>query len=156
MALQALVLAMMLQGAWIVEEATDPMTDEATVRIAQRSAEGNGELVLRCNGDDFRMLVHVDDQVPSIHEMVNFGKAAAIKGRWRIDDGKADKITFWAHRDALWALEPHSNFSKDAKKFLRKLEGKDQVIFQVEGVADVLTFDLTGLDTSVLASCYEP
>jgi hypothetical protein len=140
---------------WQPQRSLDPMTDQETVRLSGSAEDGNGVLTLSCKGDDFSMLVIVDD-VPTIDNMVNSGRGAAIKGRWRIDSDKPDGITFWAPRSNLHALEPHSNFSKDAKKFLRKLEGRQRVTFEVAGVPGVVAFNLTGLETSNLAACYKP
>jgi len=130
------------------------MTDEAKVRLAKTAEEEGGWLALSCNGDDFLMVLLVDG-VPSVDKMVNSGKSAAIKGRWRIDSDKPDGIPFWAPRDNIPALEPHSNWASDAKRFLKKLEGRSRVIFDVDGLTP-LTFDLAGLDTSALDACYEP
>ncbi len=102
------------------------------------------------------MKLTLKDAVPTIDQVVNFGKSVAVKGRWRIDQDKPDGITYWAPRATPSVLEPHSNFAKDAKKFLQKLEGRQRVIFQVEaeGGTQTLTFDLAGLDTKPLSACY--
>lgn len=141
---------------WAVQTSTDPMTDKARTVLQATSAEGNGTLLVGCNGGDFLMRLTLKDAVPVIDQVVNFGKSVAVKGRWRIDQDKPDGITYWAPRANPSVLEPHSNFAKDAKKFLQKLEGRQRVIFQVEaeGGTQTLTFDLAGLDTKPLSACY--
>jgi hypothetical protein len=156
-----LVLALTLgepTAPWAPQVSTDPMTDKPRTVLEAPSAEENGALLVGCNGGDFLMRLTLKDAVPVIDQVVNFGKSVAVKGRWRIDQGGPDGLTYWAPRAATGVLEPHSNFAKDAKKFLQKLEGRRRVIFQVEaeGGTQTLTFDLAGLDTKPLSACYKP
>jgi hypothetical protein len=154
--LLALAAGPIAADQWAVQTKTDPMTDKTNTVLEAASAEGNGTLLVACAGKDFLMRVTVKDAVPVIDQVVNFNKSIAVKGRWRIDQDKPDGITYWAPRAHPTLLEPHSNFAKDAKKFLQKLEGRQRVIFQVEaeGGTQTLTFDLAGLDTKPLSACY--
>ncbi len=96
---------------WAPQSSTDPMTDKARTVLEAPSAEGNGTLLVGCNGKDFLMRLTLKDAAPVIDQVVNFGHSVAVKGRWRIDQEKPDGITYWAPRANVSILEPHSNFA---------------------------------------------
>ena len=154
-AVLALVPSSFAQPApWAPRVSQDPMTDRERTVMEARSAEDNGSLIVACSGDRFSMIL-LTDAIPVANQPVNFGKSFEVKGRWRIDGASAEGITFWAPRGNLRSLEPRAKTSSDSKRFLKKIDGRRHVVFQVEAIggAATLSFELAGLDTSPLR-CY--